>query len=95
MITLNWRDAGGGFEVRADDLPLWREGRFPKGVGWTMWIERRPPYCDRGRWKLDVDAPIDAQEGFPRYFFDLERAKLEAQEWVNVRKELRHADHTG
>jgi hypothetical protein len=37
---------------------------------------------------VKVDAPIDAADGFPRYFFDLDRAKAEMDKWVNARKEL-------
>jgi hypothetical protein len=38
---------------------------------------------------VKVDAPIDSSDGFPRYFFDLDRAKAEMEDWVNIRTELR------
>lgn len=54
----------------------------------TITIEPRPVYCDRGNWIVKVFAPnclIDAQDAFPRYYFDLGRAKLEMLDWVNKR----------
>jgi len=59
---------------------------------WTIWLTERPYYCDRGRWLVYVEssgAPApDAQEGFTRYFFDLDNAKWEMREWVKIRKEI-------
>lgn len=89
---LTWEERDGGLWLEATGLPLWREGRYPQGVRWVLWIEPRPAHCDRGRWKLSCDAPIDYQEGFPRYYFSLNVAKAEALAWVNVREELKHAD---
>lgn len=55
--------------------------------------EPRPNYCDRGRWKVLIDnrgvSPLDWQEGFPRYYFDLDRLKAEMEDWVNAREECR------
>jgi hypothetical protein len=54
-------------------------------------IEPRPAHCDRGRWiaKCFRDPrdgrPLDGQEGWPRYYFDLDRARAEIQEWVEAR----------
>lgn len=48
-------------------------------------------YCDRGRWVVNTDLPLDNAEGFPRYYFSLEVAKSEMAEWVNVRKEFDEA----
>jgi hypothetical protein len=54
-------------------------------------IEPRPAHCDRGRWiaKSFGDPrdgrPLDGQEGWPRYYFDLDRARAEIQEWVEAR----------
>lgn len=60
-----------------------------------IWMEPRPRYCDRGRWKVCVDSHgvvgLDGQEGFPRYYFDLDRAKVEMEEWVNAREACRKA----
>lgn len=54
----------------------------------------RPHYCDRGSWLAYADCkgypvnknPIDNQDGFPRYYFDLERAKLEIEAFLSKRK---------
>jgi hypothetical protein len=50
-------------------------------------IERRPSYCDRGHFIANVFgvADIDGADSFPRYFMDLERAKLEMAEWLEWR----------
>lgn len=51
-------------------------------------LEPRPHYCDRGKYiaklfpegKLALD--IDDQDGWPRYYFDLDRAKAEVEAWL-------------
>jgi hypothetical protein len=53
-------------------------------------LEARPYYCDRGNYvaklfpvtgsKLHRD--IDGQDAWPRYYFDLDRAKLEIEAWL-------------
>jgi hypothetical protein len=57
-------------------------------------IEPRPAYCDRGRFlvrPLPLHGPpcpscaVDDQDGFPRYYFDETRAKLEVQAWIEAR----------
>lgn len=46
----------------------------------VAWIEPRPAYCDRGRFKMLCDLPdIDAQDGFPRYYMTKATAMLETQ----------------
>ena len=55
-------------------------------------IEPRPVYCDRGRWWAKVWPQVsrfdlDHHDGFPRFFFDLDRAKLEMEAWLHFRKE--------
>lgn len=67
--------------------------------GVVIYLEPRPAYCDRGRWKALVE-PDDTPQGrqlalsldyadmFPRYYFDLDRAKLELEAWVRAREEL-------
>lgn len=71
------------------DFPV--EVNGVKGV-WKIWLTQRPGYCDRGRWSVGVDgiysSPPDEQEGFPRYYFDLETAKYEMREWVKMRTEI-------
>jgi hypothetical protein len=60
----------------------------------TIYLEKRPPYCDRGRFVVKIDAAygsdcpacnIDYADCFPRYYFDHERAQLEVQAWVEAR----------
>lgn len=53
-------------------------------------IEPRPHYCDRGNFiaklfpaigsKLALE--LDLQDGWPRYYFDLDRAKAEVEAWL-------------
>lgn len=66
------------------------------GKNCTIYLEQRPHYCDRGNWvaKLFVNAGahpiklfIDEADGWPRYYFDYDRAKLEIQAWLTKRKE--------
>ena len=90
IITWKKCDEGGNVWYLAEGLPRWRDGLHPRGEQWGLWIEKRPPYCDRGRWILKTTAPLDHQEGFPRYYFVLEIAKVEALAWCQVRKELQH-----
>jgi len=53
----------------------------------------RPHYCDRGNYLalLDADAgsglalDLDGQDLWPRYYFDLDRAKLECEAWLKKR----------
>lgn len=60
-----------------------------------IFMQARPGYCDRGRWVVNVNgdgvAPLDDQEGFPRYYFDLEVAKKEMEAWVNMRETCKAA----
>lgn len=54
-------------------------------------LEPRPGYCDRGRFlaKLfpleEFIREIDSQDGWPRYYFDETRAKLEIEAWLKKR----------
>ena len=52
-----------------------------------MFIQRRPEYCDRGHYSLNIDGPLclDDQDQFPRYYMSLEVAKSEAGGFVNWR----------
>lgn len=55
-------------------------------------IEKRNFYCDRGRYgfwaesKNQEKVSIDFADGFPRYFFSLQRAFDEMNDWVEFRK---------
>ena len=62
-----------------------------------VWMQARPYYCDRGRWLAHVerrpgatseDLHMDGADGWPRYYFDLERAKLEVEAWLRKRREI-------
>lgn len=90
-MTLEWKPnpecAGLVYDLHG--LPLWHY--YGGDVPVAIWIETRPGYCDRGRYHAMTDAPLDNQEGWPRYYFDLETAKREVIEWVKVRKEFRGA----
>ena len=52
-----------------------------------VWLQQRPPYCDRGHWLGNVEgiSSIDWADAFPRYFMNFERAKLEMAEWLDWR----------
>lgn len=74
------------------DALVERQERIEKPYSWyrlvigteRVWIESRPGYCNRGRFHGDYDGTfhIDGADGFPRYFMDLERAKVEMREWL-------------
>ena len=59
----------------------------------TVELWPRPSYCDRGRWQAHIDCPgfptnpkpFDAADAFPRYYFNLERAKAEMEDLFRVR----------
>lgn len=54
-------------------------------------LRERPHYCDRGNWLANLfpDAEfareIDGQDLWPRYYMDLDRAKLEIEDWMKKR----------
>lgn len=59
---------------------------------WFIWFEQRPYYCDRGRYHccvegICVEGPDNA-EGFPRYYFSLQRGMEEMEEWIAIRTEV-------
>lgn len=71
----------------------WKEsasGRWwsVRGAQCEITIEPRPHYCDRGNWiaKLhpsgELARDIDGADGWPRYYFDIERAKAECEAWL-------------
>lgn len=59
-----------------------------EGAACSIEITARPHYCDRGNFIATIDArgPLamgfDDHEGWPRYFFDLERARAECEAWL-------------
>lgn len=64
------------------------------GLDCIITLEPRPHYCDRGNFiaklfaKGNLVMEIDAQDGWPRYYFDLDRAKLECEDWLKKRKQF-------
>ena len=64
------------------------EELFGKSV--VVTIEPRPSYCDRGRWiakSFTRGLFIDDQDGWPRYYFDLDRAKAEIDAWMKFNEQ--------
>ena len=85
MSPLHWYEHPGGwweaFAVARD----WRGEGF-----YYLTMEARPGHCDRGRWIVKVSSVgavcgLDEQEGFPRYYFDRDRARLELDAWCQLR----------
>lgn len=58
------------------------------GKGCIVVLEKRPHYCDRGNWLAKLfpgpalALEIDDADGWPRYYFDEARAKLEIEAWL-------------
>lgn len=71
----------------------WLSGSYAtfNAIGCSITLEGRPHYCDRGSYlaKLHVTDPrrvhIDNQDLWPRFYFDLERAKAECEAWLEKR----------
>jgi hypothetical protein len=66
------------------------------GLDCQIDISPRPDYCDRGNWLAHIETKpggnnlrlyIDGQDAWPRYFFDLNRAKLEIEDWLRKRNQ--------
>ena len=57
------------------------------GLPVECYLERRPPYCDRGHFYLKIDGRLnlDDQDGFPRYFFRFEEACRHARDFLKWR----------
>lgn len=73
---------------RFTDPQVWLE---IYGKECTIVIEPRPEYCDRGNWiakiftRGSLAVEFDRQDGWPRYYMDLDRAKLEIEDWMKKR----------
>ena len=56
-------------------------------------LERRNDYCDRGNFLAKIfpfgnlGREMDDQDGWPRYYFDEQRAKAEIEAWLVKRKQ--------
>ena len=57
-----------------------------KGRHCLIFLEPRPAHCNRGNWIAKLDAApvvdIDHQDGWPRYYFDRDRAMAEIEAWL-------------
>jgi hypothetical protein len=59
-----------------------------KEPDFTAMIQKRPYYCDRGRFSFTIQSQnlskvwIDEADAFPRYFFKLQNAFDELNEWI-------------
>lgn len=55
-----------------------------------IWIDKRPPYCDRGRYLLHVENMpgklplVDGADFFPRYYFKMSNLFDELNEWLKI-----------
>lgn len=65
-----------------------------RGKECLIWMDRRPLYCDRGNWLARIDAQgrlareMDSADLWPRYYFDLDRAKAEIEAWLIKRGQV-------
>jgi hypothetical protein len=66
------------------------------GLDCSLCIQRRPAYCDRGNFVVTIEYvpkydrrrfSLDWADGWPRYYMDLDRAKLEIKDWMKKRKQ--------
>lgn len=80
-----WQTDHHGCEVLT--VPKWDAG-YAVFEGKQIWIESRPPYCDRGAVIAKTDLPIDHSEGWPRYYSSFAVAKSEVEKWLENRKEI-------
>ena len=59
-----------------------------RGKECLITLEPRPAYCDRGNWiakifpEGELARDMDEADGWPRYYFDYERAKAEIEAWL-------------
>jgi len=78
---------------QADENADWGVA-YIDGKECRIWIEQRPRYCDRGNYIAKIAAngnlarDLDGHDMWPRYYFDLERAKLECEAWLAKRGQV-------
>jgi hypothetical protein len=78
-IKSEWIDEGGYQEIQAKDC--------------LIILEPRPWYCDRGNYVAKIMAhgelarDLDHCDMWPRYYMDLDRAKLEIEAWLRKREQ--------
>ena len=62
----------------------------------SITLEPRPRHCDRGNFianlwptmRSELARDIDEADGWPRYYFDEQRAKLEVEAWLMKRQQI-------
>lgn len=75
--------------VRMHQYGFWRIS----GKECEIYMQPRPVYCDRGNWIAYIESKpgsnlardMDKADGWPRYYFDVDRAKLEIEAWLEKR----------
>lgn len=76
--------------------PQWRVSEYGlelNGRECRITITPRPTYCDRGNYLAQLDAfgllarDLDEADAWPRYYFDLDRAKAECEAWLKKRQQ--------
>jgi len=81
----------------AEGIWMTAEGKtfeFIKGRECVVYLSPRPAHCDRGRYIAQLDAmgdlgrDLNYADLWPRYYFDLERAKAEVEAWMRCRGQL-------
>lgn len=66
----------------------WLEIKLKHG---KITISKRPQYCDRGRYEVNVfssnilELHVDEADGFPRYYFYLVNLISEVEAWIYAR----------
>jgi len=50
------------------------------------WITKRPAYCDRGHWQVNITLPdLDGADGYPRYYMSRKAAVSETEAFLKWR----------
>lgn len=70
-----------------DEYDVWNFHYESGQVRVHAFIQKRPPYCDRGHYSFNADGNLglDGADTFPRYFMALDVAIQEASQWLNWR----------
>jgi len=84
--------------IKSKAIWLWFDNYwFISGKDCQIVLTPRPSYCDRGNYLAqlftnlgsDLCREIDEADQWPRYYFDLDRAKLEVEAWLIKRGQLK------
>lgn len=51
------------------------------------WLQKRPTYCDRGRYHANINVPVRRSDAdpWPRYYFNLTYAKDEVESYLRAK----------